>query len=156
MTIQALASDIAASAFGQVMRSSAWAYPLANVAHLFGLAMLAGGILAVDLRIMGFGRKLPLKAMHDALTPFAIFGLLLFALSGVALFAADAKELVRNPVFLAKMVIVTLAVANALAFRTFASGGLSSNDLPFNLRLSAAISLSLWSAAIICGRMIAY
>lgn len=141
-----------------MMRSSAWAYPLANVAHLFGLALLAGGILAVDLRIMGFWRKLPLKAMHDALTPFAIAGLLVFALSGTALFAADAKELVRNPVFLGKMVIVALAVLNALTFRKFASRALSNSArvLPLNLRISSAISLSLWSAAIICGRMIAY
>jgi hypothetical protein len=158
LSIEVIASDIAASAFGQAMRSSAWAYPLANVAHLFGLALLAGGIMAVDLRIMGFWRKLPLKAMHDALTPFAIVGLLLFAVSGAAMFAADAKELVRNPVFLAKMAVVALAVANALAFRfrtKRALGGLS-GELPFRLRLSAAISLSLWSAAIICGRMIAY
>jgi hypothetical protein len=138
------------------MRSSAWVYPLANVAHLFGLALLSGGIMAVDLRIMGFGRKLPLKAMHDALTPFAVGGLVVFALSGAALFAADARELVRNPVFLAKMVLVTLAVINALVFRKFAGRALGSGEVPFNLRLSSAISLSLWSAAIICGRMIAY
>lgn len=139
-----------------MMRSSARAYPLANVAHLFGLVLLAGGILAVDLRIMGFWRKLPLKAMDDALTPFAIAGLFVFALSGTALFAADAKELVKNPVFIAKMVIVALAVGNAMAFRKFAGRALGSGDVPFALRLSAAISLSLWSAAIICGRMIAY
>lgn len=141
-----------------MMRSSAWAYPLANVAHLFGLALLAGGILAVDLRIMGLWRKLPLKAMHNALTPFAVAGLLVFASSGAALFAADAKELVRNPVFLAKMVIVALAVTNALAFRKFAKRALDngSGDLPLNFRISSATSLSLWSAAIICGRMIAY
>lgn len=141
-----------------MMRSSAWAYPLANVAHLFGLALLAGGIMAVDLRIMGFWRKLPLKAMHDALTPFAIVGLLLFASSGAAMFAADAKDLVKNSVFLTKMAIVALAVLNALAFRKFAGSALSRarGNLPLNLRMSSAISLSLWSAAIICGRMIAY
>jgi uncharacterized membrane protein len=138
------------------MRSSAWAYPLANVVHLFGLALLAGGIMAVDLRIMGVWRKLPLKTMHDALTPFAVGGLLVFALSGTALFAADAKELVRSPVFLAKMAIVGLAILNALAFRKFSGRALGNGDVPIILRLSAAISLSLWSAAIICGRMIAY
>ncbi|MBL0924692.1 MAG: hypothetical protein IBJ12_09550 [Sphingomonadaceae bacterium] len=158
MAIEALASDIAASAFGQAMRSSSWAYPLANVGHLFGLALLAGGIMAVDLRIMGFWRNLPLKPIHDALTPFAIAGLVIFAISGVALFAADARELIRNPVFVAKMAIVALAATNALAFRKFAvkALGKSGANLALGLRMSATISLCLWSAAIICGRMIAY
>jgi phosphoglycerol transferase MdoB-like AlkP superfamily enzyme len=158
LIIEAIAEEIGASALGEVMRSSSWAYPVANVAHLFGLALLAGGILAVDLRIMGFWQKLPLKAMSDALTPFAIMGLLVFALSGGALFAADAKDLVKNPVFLWKMLLVGLAVANALAFRKFGSEALGNpvGNASFALRISAVLSLSLWSAAIICGRMIAY
>ncbi len=114
--------------------------------------------MAVDLRVMGFWRKLPLKPMHDALTPFAIAGLVIFVISGVALFSADAKELVGNPVFLGKMLVAALAVINALVFRKFAAKALgrSSADLPLRFRISAVVSLSLWSAAVICGRMIAY
>lgn len=141
-----------------MMRSSAWAYPLANVAHLFGLVLLAGGIMAVDLRIMGFWRKLPVRPLSDALTPFAITGLLIFALSGAAMFAADSRALVGNDVFLLKLWLVGLAVANAFAFRRFSRGSLDSwgRKIPFLARASAAVSLLLWSAAIICGRMIAY
>lgn len=140
------------------MRSSAWAYPFANIAHLFGLALLAGGIMAVDLRIVGLWKAIPLKAMHDSLTPFAIAGLLLFAVSGFLLTAADAKDLAKNPFFLAKLAVIAVAVVNALAFRRIAGARLAgwNEHVPVAARMSALFSLSLWSAAIICGRMIAY
>lgn len=140
------------------MRTSAWAYPLANVAHLFGLALLAGGIMGVDLRIIGFWRRLPVKPMSDALTPFAMVGLAIFAVSGLAMFAADAATLMKSEIFFIKFGLVVLAVANAIAFRRFSKSRLERWDrrAPLRARVSAAVSLSLWSAAIICGRMIAY
>lgn len=140
------------------MRTSAWAYPLANVAHLFGLTLLAAGIVAIDLRILGLWRRLPLVPISAALTAVAVAGLVIFALSGAAMFAADAAALVKSPVFLGKMGVVGLALLNALVFRKRAGADLGHWDIqaPFWARASAAASLSLWSAAIICGRMIAY
>lgn len=140
------------------MRGSAWAYPLANVAHLFGLALLAGGIMAVDARIAGAWKALPLPTLSAALTPFAIAGLVLFAASGFAMFASDAVALSGSTVFLAKLAMVGLALANALAFRRLARGRLSEwNDgAPLAARAMAVLSLCLWAAAIVLGRMIAY
>lgn len=140
------------------MRSSTWAYPLANVAHLFGLALLAGGIMAVDLRIIGFWRRLPVKPMSDALTPFAIIGLVMFVSSGATMFAADAVALAKSDIFLVKLGLVGLALANALTFLKLSRGKLQQWDsgAPRWAQASAVASLFLWSAAIICGRMIAY
>jgi hypothetical protein len=140
------------------MQSSAWAYPVANIAHLVGLALLAGGIMAVDLRIMGFGRRIPLKAMSDWLTPFAIVGLIIFAVSGVAMFAADAVALIRNDIFLLKLGAIGLALANALMFRHYSRFSLQAweGQAPTWARASATASLLLWSAAIVGGRLIAY
>lgn len=114
--------------------------------------------MAVDLRIMGFWRRMPVKPMSDALTPFAMVGLLMFGVSGLAMFAADPATLVKSEIFFIKLGLVALAVANALAFRRFSQTRLErwSRRAPLRARLSAAMSLSLWSAAIICGRMIAY
>jgi hypothetical protein len=140
------------------MRGSAWAYPLANILHLFGLALLAGGIMAVDARILGAWRRLPLAALSAALTPVAVAGLVLFALSGFAMFASDAAALVASPVFLAKLGVIGLALANALAFRRTSHGRLGAwaSGVPVAARAMAAASLALWTAAIILGRMIAY
>jgi hypothetical protein len=156
--LEQFASAIELSAFGQAMRSSAWAYPVANILHLFALAMLAGGIMAVDLRIMGFAKRLSLMAISEVLTPYAVVGLGLFIASGLAMFAADAVALLSNPVFLIKGGAVGAAVANALAFRACSKGKLDrwEHRAPGWARLSALGSLLLWSGAIIFGRLIAY
>jgi uncharacterized membrane protein len=140
------------------MKGSAWAYPLANVTHLFGLVLLAGGIMAVDLRIAGAWRRLPLASLSAALTPFAIAGLALFAISGFAMFASDATALIGSPIFLIKLCVVALALANAIAFRRMSRGKLArwEGGAPATARLLAILSLILWAAAIVLGRMIAY
>lgn len=140
------------------MRDTGWAYPLANVAHLFGLGLLAGGILAVDLRLLGAFRALPVAALSSALTPFAVAGLVVFLISGIALFATEAPTLIGQPVFLAKMAVVALATASALLFRWRWHRAMPRwNDrAPPLPRAFAAASLSLWAAAVILGRMIAY
>lgn len=140
------------------MRETGWAYPLANVAHLFGLVLLAGGILAVDLRLLGAWRTLPLEPLVRALTPLAIAGLVLFAASGIALFATEATTLIDQPVFVAKLAVVILATTSALIFRWRWHRTMSrwTDRAPPTARVFAVASLTLWAAAIILGRMIAY
>jgi hypothetical protein len=136
------------------VRSAPWAYPLANTLHLLGLVMLVGGIGLVDLRVIGLWRGLPLAALSAALTPVAIVGLALQAASGLVLFAADGKALSGSPVFHIKLVLIALALTNALVFR------LRWRALPSELsaaaRLSAAASLLLWLSVGTAGRLIAY
>lgn len=151
--IAGLAQALTASPLGTLMRTSSWAYPAANVAHLFGLALLAGSILAVDLRLAGLWRRIPLAPLSAALTPLAVAGLVVFALSGCAMFAADADALVRSRVFGWKLAIVALATANALVFHWRARRGTAG---PNTMRAAALLSILLWSTAIVLGRMIAY
>lgn len=152
------AQALAASPLGNFMRQSAWAYPLANVMHLFGLALLAGGIMAVDLAVLGAIRRVPIGTMSALLTPYAVAGIGLFAVSGFAMLAADAVTLIGQPIFLAKIAIVALATSNALVFRWLWQGRVAGwgVNAPAPARVLAAVSLALWSAAIILGRMIAY
>ena len=135
----------------------AWAggppYAWINVLHLLGLVMLVGGIGAVDLRVAGLWRTLPLPALSRALTPVAVAGLLLQVAGGTLLFAADGRTLAASPVFQAKLVLVALALANALVFR------LLWRDLdrpPPMARVMAIGSLALWLAVGALGRLIAY
>ena len=134
------------------MRESANAYPAANVLHLLGLVMLVGAIGIVDLRIAGLFRALPLAATVRALTPVGIAGLLLLALTGPLLFAADASALVRSDVFRWKLALIAIALLNALLFRWRWRG--AEPDLA--LRAIAIASVLLWLTVATLGRMIAY
>ena len=90
-----------ASALGQTARSSVWLYPLANLLHVLGAALLVGAIAVFDVLILR-GRLLEAVGAARVALPIAAIGLLLQALSGPVLLAAEATALGRNPVFLAK------------------------------------------------------
>ena len=117
MALAAIAARVAETPFADWAASSSWAYPAANVAHLLGLVLVIGGIGLVDLRLIGLFRRLPLQPLADALTPLAIAGILLLATSGSVLFAADATALAQSDTFRTKLVLIALALANAIAFR---------------------------------------
>jgi hypothetical protein len=152
--VEALAAAVEASALGVWARGSAWAYPIANVVHLLGLVMLVGGIGAVDLRLAGAWRALPAEELSRALTPVAMGGIVLFAGSGVVMFAADARALAGSDTFRWKLAAIGLALANALLFRRLWRGRLDA--LPVSGRAMAAASLLLWLTAATLGRLIAY
>ena len=155
MALVSLAQIIAASPFASWSAGSALAYPVANVVHLLGLVLLVGGIAIVDLRLLGLFPKLPLEPLARALTPLAVAGLVLLAASGSVLFAADAASLATSSTFRTKLLLITLAVTNAVAFR-LAFGRSAPEPVPVTARLMGLASLLLWLSTATMGRMIAY
>lgn len=135
----------------------AWVYPLANTLHLLGLVMLVGGIGVVDLRLAGLWRGLPVAPLSRALTPVALAGLAILVASGTVLFAADGEALARSATFHRKLILIALALANALVFRLAWQGRAEAGEpLPALGRAMAAASLLLWLSVGTLGRMIAY
>lgn len=153
-----LAEAVAGSGFGQWASESAIAYPLANVVHLLGLVMLVGAIGVLDLRLAGAFRAIPVAPLSRALTPIAIAGLVLMVPSGATMFAADSATLAGSAVFRTKLVLVALALANAVAFRILWRDRLANWDAspPVAGRLMAVGSIVIWLAIGTLGRMIAY
>lgn len=149
-----------ASGVGQVIRQSVWMYPAANTLHVVGLALLAGAVAVMDLRILGaFSATRPVEVIVPARRA-AIAGLCLMTATGLVLFTAEASHVALNPVFQVKMALVALAVLNALLLGRFARDDLerigAEVALPARMRAAAAVSLGLWLAVAACGRLIAY
>ena len=153
----AYAGWLDAAGVSQWARSGAWTYPVANTLHLLGLVMLVGGIGVVDLRIAGLWRAIPAAELSRALTPVAITGLVILATAGIVLFAADGAALARSDTFHRKLVLIGLALANAIAFRLLWQKRIEAGEeAPPIARAMAALSLLLWLAAGTMGRWIAY
>lgn len=144
------------SGLGMVMRESLFLYPLMNVLHIFGLILLVGGIGLLDLRLLGWGRALPVTLCARYLTPVALLGLGIMVVSGFSLFSADAGPLSGSDVFQVKLVILALALGNAVMFRLAWQRRLADWDGPVIGRLQAAGSLILWFSAATAGRLIGY
>jgi hypothetical protein len=147
---------------GHVMReSSLWTYPLVNLAHVFGIAALFGAVLAIDLRLLGCWRRIPLAPIAAVATPIAAAGFAVAALTGVGLLATKATEYAGNPLLLVKFPAIALGLVNVAllnrlpAWRDRQTRALSSAD-ERQLAIAAFISLSSWTAAITAGRLIAY
>lgn len=142
------------------LRLSTWVYPLVNATHILGVALLVGGILPLDLRLAGLWRAVPVAPLWTILTRGAATGLALAIASGLLLFATRASEYALSQLFLAKMLVVATGAANALALHL--SAGVELRDMlftdrvPRRVRAVAVLSLSLWLAALLLGRLVAY
>ena len=151
---------IEGSALGVWVRESVslWAYPGLIALHGIGLAFVVGLSVAIDLRLLGAAPDLPLAPL-EKLFPVIWIGFWLNAISGVALTVAYATTLGTNPVFLVKLVLVVLAVANMRLIKTrvFGVARLAGERAAVERgRTLAWASLGLWTAAIVGGRLIAY
>lgn len=139
------------------LRSSLWAYPVVNAAHIVGIALLLGGIAVLDLRLLGFRRHLPLAAVASAAWPVAVAGALLAVLTGPLLFMVKPLEYIANPAFVWKFVLLTLALTNVAAFHVSCPGVLQGRQPPGTAaRLCAGFSLLLWLAVLMAGRLIGF
>lgn len=146
---------LAALPAAEFLRSNAWAYPLAEVVHLVGLALLVGSVFVVDLRLMGAGRALPLHTLMRFVLPWTLASLLLIVPSGLLLFLAHAPELAANPAFRIKLALLMLAALNAWFFHRAFNVEADAKSIARG-RHAAWISLTLWLSIIVAGRLIAY
>jgi len=139
--------------------SSLWAYPTILFMHTVGLGFLVGLNAAIDLRILGFARRLPLAPMEKFYRiMWAAFWI--NTLSGTALLIADATTKLTNRVFYIKMGCILFAVISMVLIRrrVFGDAAVDRDRAPLAApaRALAVTSLVLWAGAITAGRLMAY
>lgn len=147
-------SALEATAVAAALRDSVWAYPLVNAAHLFGVALLVGAIVPLDLRLLGFWPSVPVSGLGRVLRGVAATGLFVALLAGGLLFATRASEYAASPYFLAKMGVVCLGGVNAMvASRTSPEylAGAGRRGV-----LVALVSMICWITALVLGRLVGY
>jgi hypothetical protein len=151
---------IEASGLGQAMRQSLWLYPIVEIVHLVGLALLFGSIVVLDLRLLGMGRGLSVRGLAAHVLPWTAASFVLIVPSGLAMFVAHASDFIGNPVFVLKMGLIFAAGINAAVFHTTVfrdNAGWDANAAtPTAARVAAALSLLFWISVIACGRLLAY
>lgn len=150
---------VEASGIARFMREALYAYPLAEVVHIVGLGLLFGSIAIVDLRLLGFGSRVPVKPLVAFAVPWSIAGFSIAAVAGLLMLTAHAEEFLTQPVFMLKMGLILAGGINAAILHTGALRALETGAparLPARVRLAAGFSLLLWLGVITCGRFLAY
>ena len=150
------AAWLEASALGQGLRGSLWLYPLVNLAHVLGVALLFGTVVLLDLRLLGLWRAIPLAAFAGPVIPVAASGFGLALASGVGLVSVKAVEYAANPFLYVKFGAVALAAANAAALHGSLAWRTRGDAMRPRFAVAGALSLACWLAAVAAGRMIAY
>ena len=134
------------------LQSSTWAYPVLEVAHLFGIGLLLGNLVLLELRVFGLGAALPVQALARLSLTLALAGFGLAAASGLLMFGTQPAELLANRAFTLKMLLLLVAACNAAWFH----GRGSLHKLDTLARVQMALSTLIWLAVLGCGRWIAY
>jgi len=150
------------SALGHAMRGSGvWTYGVMNLVHILGVASLFGGVLVLDLRLLGVWRYIPLDSISRPPVPVATTGFAIAIASGTCLLATKATEYVGNPFVYIKFPAIGLAVLNVAAlhfmpaWKARRTRELSPRE-QLQLSIAGGISLACWVIAVAAGRMIAY
>lgn len=132
------------------------AYPFVSAVHLFGIALVFGSIVPVDLRLLRVVGP-QLDPALPSLIRIAVIGFAIAVPSGALLASIRITEYVQNPAFLAKMLILLAAGANVVLLRVLTGTGRVPGMVGGAAgRIAATASLSLWIAAVLAGRWIAF
>ena len=135
-----------------------WVWPTLEAIHFFGLALLLGAIIPLDLRMLGMAKQLPLGPLHQLALPWAITGFALSLITGGLFIVGHATSYVGNTALYLKLGALLLTGVNVLvfyltSFRKAEAVG-PGEDAPLPAKMVAAASLFLWFSVITLGRMI--
>ena len=143
------------------LHESIWVYPIVESVHVLTLTLFLGLAVIVDLRLLGASLSAtPVSQVMRRLGPWMLAGFTVMVVSGTLLFYAAPVRTYSNIFFRLKMTFLLLAGLNVAVFHFTTSRTMSQWDLdsrpPIRARLAGAVSLGLWAAIAVCGRMIAY
>lgn len=146
------------SAYGVLVRDVYWLFTVLEIVHFIALCVLFGSILLIDLRVLGIQRQMPIQ-LPLRFVPAAYIAFLFALVSGLGFFCSAPLDYWPNPSFRLKIVLILAAGVNVVwfAFLERRSSRLANGEeatLP--ARISAALSLAIWIAVIVLGRLLPY
>jgi len=150
---------MANSALAQVLLDTPWAFPALETLHFIGLIFLMGSLYVMDLRLMGFAPSIPIKAVLR-FVPVSIIGFFINLTTGTLFLFTDPYRYYPNLAFRLKMLAILLAGLNLLWFKLALNAEKLMADNTYEpglaVRWIGGISMVLWTAVIVFGRMIPY
>ncbi|MGC4029546.1 MAG: hypothetical protein QM696_11775 [Steroidobacteraceae bacterium] len=140
-----------------------WIWPLCEILHYIGLALIVGFIGTLDMRILGLFKSIPIGAFRP-FVPVAIIAFAVNLITGTVFVTGTpvgAEFYVQNLSFQLKVLALLIAGANLLIFNL---SGLEERvyavpagaDAPSRARVVAWTSIVSWVAVIVFGRLLMY
>ena len=141
--------------FSAFFLESVWPTPIIQCIHLSSVAVFAGAVLLVDLRLLGKGLKgTPLPQLARAAEPFLIGSFVVLVLTGIPQMASTALKQYYSPFFWWKMEMVLIAVILTVTVRRKLASTDESQLGPVFPKGAALCSIALWTSVTIGARLI--
>jgi hypothetical protein len=148
------------SAITQVAVYSHWAWPAAETVHFLGLSLSLGVLLAINLRLLGFMRKVPFAEVHRLL-PWGMLGFGANLITGMFFFVGQTAQYTASTPFYWKVAFLVIAGANFLYLTVFGRAWRDGSDragFEANIgdKAMAILSLTAWIGVLYAGRMLPF
>jgi len=136
------------------LNQNEWSFPVTEVFHIAGFALLIGTIFMVDLRLMGLGMKRQSAAeVLKGTAPWTLLGLAVVLISGPLIFLSDPVLYLNNASFRFKITMLLIAILyNWTLHRSVAN---KSNPGTLGV-LVGGVSACMWVSVIFAGIFIAF
>lgn len=139
----------------RLIRESKWGFAAVEMGHLVALAVLGGALLILGLRVFG------LILVHQRLDATVrdlrrLIGLSFAAMlaTGILLFADGPLRYYGNAAFRWKLLLIGAAVLTGLVALRFARRYQALTVSPLGMKITTAVSLTLFFWAAVAGRVI--
>lgn len=136
-----------------------WVWPACETLHFIGMALLIGVVGVVDLRMLGFIKRVSFAPLHRLL-PWGIGGFMINLITGVMFFFGDPYQYKDNIAFIMKLLFLVIAGVNVLVFYLAFFDKVESmgpgDDAPIGAKVVAVASLFLWFGVMYWGRMLPF
>ena len=99
------------SALSLMFQSAVWYSPIIQVMHLVAVAVFAGALLLVDLRLLGVGlTQQPLRQVAAEAQPWLVGGLIALAITGTPTMASTSIKQYYSPFWWWKLEMLALGI----------------------------------------------
>lgn len=141
-------------AFSAYILNETWFSPIVQVMHLIALAVFAGAVLVVDLRLLGVGlTRVPLSKVSEDAMPWMVWGLVALLITGWPSVMSTAMKQYYSPFFWWKMQIIVIGLLFNFTIRrrvAFAEEG----TLGHWPKVVGFLSIGIWTSVSVYARLI--
>jgi hypothetical protein len=147
------------TAVSHAMSMSPILWPICEMLHFIGLALLIGAAGLMDLRLMGFFKGVPLTAVMQ-MRKWAALGVLINVVTGTLFFVGAPDQYINNPAWYGKLLFLLVAFINVAVFETTQGKKMltvaAGEHTPISFKVAGAVSMGSWFLVLYFGRMLPF
>jgi hypothetical protein len=155
------ATALANTSLSKLIEDISWIVPLVQTIHILALAIILSSAAMLNLRLMGLaGRRVTIAGMSERFLPWVWAALAVLAVTGIILIVGEPERSLPNVSFQLKMALLAAVIVITIVLQRTIKRNADYWDLSparrRSARVTAVVSLAMWIAIAVCGRLIAY